>query len=269
MSRTLPESAFELTAGCLCLDFANTLDNRVSGQPKEKLNRFDDLVQFGGESGVFTLAECRKLRKEGEEKQEEAKRCFEGAVELREVIYRVLSAAAEGEKVEEADATAFNQAVRRVNGETRLAPVSGKHAWGWVEENSGVERLLGRIVRSAVELLTSEEIRRVKRCGAEKCAWLFLDRSRSGNRRWCEMRTCGSRQKAKAYYQRKTLARKRGTAENQAEERGKGEVLTGAGAGNILRGDGDTDPGNGITGKNKEGGAKPPLRRKRDERKWE
>jgi hypothetical protein len=38
-----------------------------------------------------------------------------------------------------------------------------------------------------------DDVARVGRCANEDCGWLFVDRSRRHNRRWCEMRECGSR----------------------------------------------------------------------------
>jgi predicted RNA-binding Zn ribbon-like protein len=111
-------------------------------------------------------------------------------------------------EVAEGDARALNAALHRLQADSIVMPVHKQAPWKWVPNDSGAERLIGRIVRSAVEVLQSEDINRVKRCAAETCCWLFLDHSRGGNRRWCEMRTCGSRQKARAYYQRKTAGKR-------------------------------------------------------------
>lgn len=212
MRQSSNKPAFELVAGSLCLDFANTLDKRWSARPEDKLSGYDELVAFGQQTGVLTLSESKKLQQEGLRAKSDAERLFRQAVELREIIFRILSAVAVGREVSPADASALNAALQRVNAGSLLAPVRGQRVWRLVEKGSGVERLLGRIVRSAVEVLTSEDVERVKRCASEKCCWLFMDRSRSGNRRWCEMRTCGSQHKAKTYYRRKTQARKRATA---------------------------------------------------------
>src|SRR5664280_2943804 len=42
----------------------------------------------------------------------------------------------------------------------------------------------------------------IRECGAPDCEWLFLDQSRNGSRRWCDMKSCGNRQKARRHYQR-------------------------------------------------------------------
>ena len=62
--------------------------------------------------------------------------------------------------------------------------------------------MLGRILVSAVELLTSPRRERVRTCGAETCLWLFLDTSKNGSRRWCDMNQCGNRTKARRFYRR-------------------------------------------------------------------
>jgi predicted RNA-binding Zn ribbon-like protein len=206
---------FDLTGGCLCLDFANTVDKRLSSNPEDKLSGYEELVTFGKQTGVFSLSEFRKLRREGRRDKSEARRLFQRAVDLREMIFRILSTVAVGREVSGADADALNDALMILNAGSLVVPGPGQAAWRWVEKSSGVPRLLGRIVRSAVEVLTSNDIERVKRCAAEQCCWLFMDHSRSRNRRWCEMRTCGSQHKAKAYYKRKTAARKHGAAETK------------------------------------------------------
>jgi predicted RNA-binding Zn ribbon-like protein len=203
---------FDLTAGCLCLDFANTVDKRLSSNPEDKLSGYEELVTFGKQTGVFSLSEFRKLQREGRQDKSETSILFKQAVDLREMVFRILAPVAAGREVSEADAGALNDALKKLNAGSLVVPGPGQVAWRWVEKSNGVARLLGRIVRSAVEVLTSDDIERVKQCGAEKCCWLFMDRSRSRNRRWCEMRTCGSQHKSKAYYKRKTVARKHGTA---------------------------------------------------------
>jgi len=53
-----------------------------------------------------------------------------------------------------------------------------------------------------VDLLTSDRLSAVRECAADDCAWLFLDESRNRSRRWCDMKVCGNRQKARLHYHR-------------------------------------------------------------------
>lgn len=198
-----PKPPFDLTSGRLCLDFVNTLGNRLSGQPQERLTGFAEFMTFGEQAGAFSASKAQKLRRDGRKSARMALELFQSSVALRETIFRIFSAVAACQEVPQTDVETLNTAVRRLNAYALVVPGDGKAAWQWLDKSSDAHPLVGKIVRSAVELLTSRDIERVKMCAADDCGWLFIDDSRSRNRRWCEMRTCGSRHKARVYYQRK------------------------------------------------------------------
>jgi predicted RNA-binding Zn ribbon-like protein len=52
------------------------------------------------------------------------------------------------------------------------------------------DRVIADIATSAARLLA--EHRRVTICANPHCSWMFVDRSRSGTRRWCNVGVCGS-----------------------------------------------------------------------------
>lgn len=87
--------------------------------------------------------------------------------------------------------------------QSRLVRATEGYRWRWPEGTQALEQLLWPIICSAIDLLTSPEVRRVKVCpGLGDCGWLFLDTSKSGRRRWCSMESCGSRSKMRRYYAR-------------------------------------------------------------------
>ena len=181
----------------------NTVDERLSSQPEERLTGFRELAAFGEQAGALSASEARTLRRYGRENARAASALFERSVAVREMMFRILSAVAGNRKVSDADVEAFNDVVRSSDAFSLVTPGEGKAAWQWLDESSNADRLTGRIMRSAVELLTSHDIQRLKECAADHCGWLFMDNSRSRNRCWCDMKTCGSREKARAYYRRK------------------------------------------------------------------
>jgi len=79
----------------------------------------------------------------------------------------------------------------------------GGVAEGWRRSDS-LDQVLWPVAIDAWDLLTEPELARVRQCPIADggCGWLFLDSSRSGNRRWCDMRTCGNRAKVRAHYSR-------------------------------------------------------------------
>ncbi|MDQ3691948.1 MAG: CGNR zinc finger domain-containing protein [Chloroflexota bacterium] len=62
---------------------------------------------------------------------------------------------------------------------------------------------LWRIAHDAGMLVTSADVADVKECPG--CGWLFLDVSRNRSRRWCDMATCGSRDKMRRYHWRRRV----------------------------------------------------------------
>ena len=85
----------------------------------------------------------------------------------------------------------------------------GGFAWRW-KRDDGLDRILWPVAWSAAELLTEGPLARVREYpGDDNCGWLFLDTSRNGSRRWCDMSTCGNRAKARRYYRRVSGASRR------------------------------------------------------------
>lgn len=70
---------------------------------------------------------------------------------------------------------------------------------------SGVDRALATLVAAA--FLTEERgnFDRLKLC--KGCGWAFFDESKNRSRIWCDMTTCGSQHKAKAYRLRRAAER--------------------------------------------------------------
>jgi predicted RNA-binding Zn ribbon-like protein len=52
------------------------------------------------------------------------------------------------------------------------------------------------VVDSAADALSSGELGRVRRCADTRCHRVFVDTTKNGRRRWCDMGTCGNRAKA-------------------------------------------------------------------------
>jgi predicted RNA-binding Zn ribbon-like protein len=58
------------------------------------------------------------------------------------------------------------------------------------------------VLHACAGLLTSRKRNRIRECQADNCAWLFMDHSRNQSRRWCDMKVCGNREKARRFYRR-------------------------------------------------------------------
>jgi len=201
------EYVFDLSGGRLCLDFANTLDGRAS-EPRERLKTYADLVSWGRQAGTVSPSAARCLLEEASRHPRRAAAVLERARELREAIYRIWVAEAHQEQPPVEDVELLNSVLARALGHQRLDRQGHRYALNWRDDDA-LESILWRVVKSAVDLLTSEEAKLVRQCEAfatSDCAWLFIDETRNRSRRWCSMTSCGNRAKARRHYQR---ARKR------------------------------------------------------------
>jgi predicted RNA-binding Zn ribbon-like protein len=64
---------------------------------------------------------------------------------------------------------------------------------------------LGNVLVEVVRLLDGGRLGRVKTCDSDECRWIFYDRSKPGNRRWCSSDRCGNREKTRTYRDRHRL----------------------------------------------------------------
>jgi len=62
------------------------------------------------------------------------------------------------------------------------------------------QQLRAILAGEALSLFCSRKSARIGMCGGGLCGWLFLDESRGKRRRWCDMKDCGNREKARRYY---------------------------------------------------------------------
>jgi predicted RNA-binding Zn ribbon-like protein len=61
---------------------------------------------------------------------------------------------------------------------------------------------LGQVLVELVRLSDDGRLERVKTCDSDECRWVFYDRSKPSNRRWCSSERCGNREKTRTYRKR-------------------------------------------------------------------
>jgi len=190
---------FEFVAGNPALDFVNTVHNHGAGDPEDDLQAWPDLLQWGRESGLLSPGESEALF---HVEQARARKRLRAALELRETVFEMFDAAAHGNSAPAEVMAQFNGYLAVALSRLQVDRKRGGYRMAWRAGSDPGERMLGEIVRAAAELLTSEKLERVRECAGESCTWLFLDTSRNGKRRWCDMQACGNRAKVRRYRQR-------------------------------------------------------------------
>jgi|SRR5438034_7659279 len=197
------EQIFDLTGGLLCLDFANTLDNRTDVHPQELLNSYNDLVLWSQQADVLTEQEAQQILEKAARSPSEASRVLQRAVAIREAIFRIFKRVAEDESPEDEDLVALSTAVADAQHHAQIVPKAAGFKWVWTGKAGDLDCMLWTVVQSAADFLTSDELDTVRVCASDSCNWLFIDTSKNHSRRWCNMKSCGNREKARRFYTRK------------------------------------------------------------------
>lgn len=190
-----------LVGGRLCLDFANTLGGTRAEGSTERLTDYGTFVDWAVHAGAVDAAHARKLRQKAAAHPRAAADALAAARTLREALFRLFHAVIDEVAPDEDDVALLEAHLRRAVAAPRLLRDGARFSFAFAVDDA-LTAPLDPIARSAAELLASDELPRVRMCSSDGCDWLFVDRTRSHTRRWCEMKACGNRAKARRYYAR-------------------------------------------------------------------
>jgi len=202
-----PRWTFHLSGGSACLDLANTVSWRRSRQPIERLNEYLDVVEWARQSRVLTAGDTRGLVREARRRPVTAARVLARTRALREAIYRVASGLAGGRRPRPVDLARLDRELHDALRNLHLTPRRSGAALTWSGRPGQLARPLWIAARSAAAVFTSADVGRLKTCPASNCGWVFLDTTKNGTRRWCDMRVCGNRAKARTFSARQSARR--------------------------------------------------------------
>jgi predicted RNA-binding Zn ribbon-like protein len=192
---------FQNTGGALCLDFANTVGDRPHWR-EEHVHAYEDVLAWGRQAGALEAGEAAALARAARRGPGRAAEALRRALDLRETVYRIFSALAAGRRAPPKDVAELNAWLARGLRRRRLEAGRDGWRWSWDRAERDLDRPAWAVALSAAELLTSPERSQIRECASGECSWLFVDESRTLRRRWCSMKTCGNRDKARRHYER-------------------------------------------------------------------
>jgi predicted RNA-binding Zn ribbon-like protein len=196
----IPDAVFSLCAGHPTLDLVNTFDNRFHPDgPVELLTDYRALLAFMKQSRLLDVIEARHT--------DEAELTLKSVRELREAAASVLYAVVDGSIPPAADVQTLERHTQSAHQHQKLLWTPGdgesKFVWTWRTLQSEPGLPLWILALQTSVLLTSDALRLLRTCHAETCRWLFLDTSKNHTRRWCDMKVCGNRMKARRFQARR------------------------------------------------------------------
>jgi predicted RNA-binding Zn ribbon-like protein len=197
----------DFVGGDAPLDFINTVSGRDQGTPRDRLDGYGRLLEWAAHADLLPGRVLRTLAQKAQANPAEASAALARAKRLRETMFAVVASVAIGKAPAKADLELLRNAwlagceAHRLHhdegqvvldldpGAAPLDLVSVIAAWGLVE----------RVFAAPAE--------RLRLCQGTDCAWTFLDSSKAGRRRWCDMAVCGNAAKSRRHYARNRGAR--------------------------------------------------------------
>jgi predicted RNA-binding Zn ribbon-like protein len=167
----------------LATSFTGTLSER-HGTAVERIPVPHRLVDWLAVSGL-AVASCTPAQ-------------LDLARELRGSIHAAATAGAVQDALPAAAVRVINDRSAQGRAVAFLTP-EGARQWQ-LGADSCVEDALGVIAADAISVLAGERDGRLALCASPTCRAAFFDTSQSRTRKWCDMNTCGNRQK-KARFQ--------------------------------------------------------------------
>jgi predicted RNA-binding Zn ribbon-like protein len=178
---------FVYLSGRRCLNFVGTMKHRNSAR-EELLTEPKLLSDWAVQGGLVDAA------------IDVTDDDLVAAIELREAIYRTVTARLDGRQLQPADVDLLNE---RASG-PELTPQLLRT--GATRRDGTPSQLLATLAADLLDLLAGADIDNVKRCVHPDCTRLYVDASRAKNRLWCGMGTCGNKAKVQAFRARQRAA---------------------------------------------------------------
>ena len=194
MSREPAKSEFKFFGGRVCLDFANSLNWRLTAAPVELIPDYATFSHWSEQRGVLSKSVVLALRKRAAADATKAQRVMETAHRLRADFILAAEALWSGQRPE---IEAINLALSEVPPQPQLARDDGRFVFDL--DGSDLRQPLWLVLWSLTAVLASSDADRIGSCRAEGCGWFFVDESPNHSRHWCSD-GCGNRERVRRSY---------------------------------------------------------------------
>jgi predicted RNA-binding Zn ribbon-like protein len=189
----------------LWLDFVNTDDIEL-GVRRDALRDFGTMLEWLAAVGVIDHDRRLAIMRRAEQQPAGASASL---LDARRVRGALRALAEHGNSLVDARTEAvaeINRVLGRSAGTRRLELASdGTYTRNFVAGGDAFAALMMPIVDDGADSLIAGELNRVRSCSDPRCRRVFLDSTKNGRRRWCDMATCGNRAKAARHRAREPM----------------------------------------------------------------
>jgi predicted RNA-binding Zn ribbon-like protein len=207
MNRNLPVavephvfSARDFVGGDPAIDFVNTVTGRDQ-LPRDWLDSYARLLDWAALVKILPADALQQLAKQAKRQPAAAAGALARAKVLRENLFSLLAGIKSG--------SAPSKDVLALLRKHWVAGVSA-HELRWdngqvvmeLRNEVDLDLIASTVAYRIVEHVLARPMDRLRMCQGSNCSWLFVDTSKGGRRRWCDMAVCGNAAKSRRFYAR-------------------------------------------------------------------
>ncbi|HEY6051329.1 MAG TPA: CGNR zinc finger domain-containing protein, partial [Thermoanaerobaculia bacterium] len=163
-----------------------------------------DLVYWGRQVGLLDEESAARLSREAARHPRKASEALAGAIRAREALRSALDGVLDRREAAPETVRELNRWIADALAHRRLIPGgNGCLQLGW-EDDGDLLAFLRPVAADAADVLAGGALEGglIRRCELDSCEWVFIDETRNRSRRWCSMKDCGNRAKARRHYER-------------------------------------------------------------------
>lgn len=191
----------DFIGGDPALDFVNTVAGRDQS-PRDRLDSYGRLLEWAAESNLLPGKVLRTLARKSRDEPTAAVKALARAKALREGLFSLVSALASQRPPPEA-ALALLRAHWILGVQAHELRFSAGRVSPEFDGNAtDLDLIAAMVAYRLVEHVLPLPADRLRICEGPDCAWLFIDRSKAGRRRWCDMAVCGNKAKSRRFHAR-------------------------------------------------------------------
>jgi predicted RNA-binding Zn ribbon-like protein len=201
-------STGDLIGGDPALDFINTVTGRDQS-PRDWLESYARLLEWAALVHLLPKEILRALGRKAQREPAAAAAALARAKELRETLFVLITGIIARSAPPKAVLSLLREHwIAGVNAhELRFG--DGQVLAQLRNDAVDVDLIASMIAYRMVEHILPLTKDRLRICQGPNCSWLFIDSSKAGRRRWCDMAVCGNAAKSRRFYARSRQQRKR------------------------------------------------------------
>src|SRR6266550_9541385 len=178
----------------LFITFGNTLEYE-HGQPVDAVPDITSLLAWLREHRLVSArglaAEAARLRRD----PDETERRLERFRHLRQLLHAVAEEVTENGHPSSEQLRDLNHILRHGLHYHQIERDPDGTRYAFAQVGDRLDQARATIASSLAQFLADDAPSRLRVCANPGCRYLFVDRSPTGRRRWCDMRTCGNQAK--------------------------------------------------------------------------